>query len=201
MPVPRGSFWLAPRYRPALEFRTSRRRAHRPARPGLVLRGARPGVVEGRRHQVLPSSLETRMNACPARRPRWREEDSIRLSSSPFAFRVSERVGRTHDKTVFGAQSRGPRSRCVRFTSTVTRRGATLAAGWWDLTLSGRDSHPLGFCAEFLFWISYILDSSRPGLSWRTRQAIYSRPSEKLGFDCGEGLSPARRVVSGAGVS
>ena len=83
-----------------------------------------------------------------------------------------ERVGHApegaRDETCFGAQSRSLRSRCVRFTSTVTRHGATLAAGWWGHTLPGRDSHPLDFCAEFRVGSATFSTPLSQGFSWRT---------------------------------
>lgn len=87
----------------------------------------------------------------------------------------------------FEAQSRGPRSRCVHFTSTVTRRGATLAAGSVRPTLPGRKFHPLGFCAEFCVgsatsstplsqsFLAYRIGHAMRGRGWRERRAAHFR--------------------------
>jgi hypothetical protein len=57
-------------------------------------------------------------------------------------------------KLSFGAPSRGPCPACVRFTPSVTRRGATRGSGWWS-ALSGRDFHPQGCNEDFdVYFIS-----------------------------------------------
>jgi len=75
----------------------------------------------------------------------------------------------------FEAQSRGPRSPCVRFTSTVTRRGATLGSGWWS-TLAGRDWFPQGCKGDFDCYVISL--PSRLGLAHnRSSYGMPQRPS------------------------
>jgi hypothetical protein len=66
------------------------------------------------------------------------------------AFRTVNDVGAR--ELTFGAPSRGPCARCLRFTTTVTRRRARLASGWGP-ALARQDftcKVPLqGFCAGF----------------------------------------------------
>ncbi len=72
------------------------------------------------------------------------------LRGDEAAFRHVNDVGTR--KLTFGAPSRGPCARCLRFTTTVTRRRARLASGWGP-AFTGQDSTckvPLqGFCAVF----------------------------------------------------
>ena len=54
---------------------------------------------------------------------------SLLLGRSAVAFRDMDRVGH-RILTDFGAQSHGPRARCLRFTADVAIVDARLASGW-----------------------------------------------------------------------
>ncbi len=49
---------------------------------------------------------------------------------------------------LFGAQSRGPRTPCVRFAFPVTRHDATLGSGQWS-AFPARALHPLDRIEDF----------------------------------------------------
>jgi hypothetical protein len=128
--------------------------------------GARPGVFRERRHEDLPGPLET-LERVPRSSTPVLDQGSTPLPPSPFAFRLIESVGQTR-RFVF----RSSITRPTFSLRTLRRHGYpcstqhSLPGG--GVTLPGRDSHPLGSVAEFLSWVSYILDSLQPELAWRT---------------------------------
>ena len=71
------------------------------------------------------------MQTCPALRPRSRFHalDLLRASLLPSATDARRRL--PENMPDFGAPSHGLSARCVRFTSEVALRCATLAFGWW----------------------------------------------------------------------
>jgi hypothetical protein len=61
----------------------------------------------------------------------------------------------------FEAQSHGPLTRCLRFTTTVARRRARLASGRWP-AFAGQD-RPAGLRARFLGLLTFLLAQASPG--------------------------------------
>ena len=82
-----------------------------------------------------------------------------------IAFRSVKSVGLRQD-CLFGAQSHGPHTRCLRFAATVSRVHARLASGWRP-TLAGRDWLPAGFKRTpdpvFDYGIGSLLCQASPG--------------------------------------
>jgi hypothetical protein len=99
-----------------------------------------PGACSGGRslppldrgdHQVSQVPRRIPVQTCPALRPRSRFHAFGLSSRFVSAFRQDARRRLPENMPDFGVPSHGLSARCVRFTSEVALRNATLAFGWW----------------------------------------------------------------------
>lgn len=99
-----------------------------------------PGACSGGRslpplnrgdHQVSQVPRRISVQTCPAPRPRSRFHAFGLPPRFVAAFRQDARRRLPEYMPDFGVPSHGLSARCVRFTSEVALRCATLASGWW----------------------------------------------------------------------
>jgi hypothetical protein len=140
-----------------------------PVPPRSVSFARRYRPTSRRRQKELPGSWGTPMHACPALRPRW--DRRARSSRHPdTAFRLFRRR-RLPPRDAFEAPSRGLHTPCVRFTSTVTRRRATLGSGCGP-ALPGGIGYPLGSTERFPSSCSHYMTSPFPRLRLAHRNYV-----------------------------
>lgn len=139
--------------------------------PGACSDGSLPSACCRGVHQVSQVPRRIPVQTCPALRPRSR---FLRFRPSQrfvAAFRQDAWRRLPEYMPDFGAPSHGLSARCVRFTSDVAVRRATLAFGWWP-PLPNR----FRTCQTLFerFPLRVLLHSLLPpfrGLPWRTRRA------------------------------
>jgi len=106
---------------------------------------------------------------CPALRPRRGELASIVLLAAPVAFRGSDSVG-PRSLSDFGAPSRGPLPRCLRFAGRVAPYPRKTRYRLARTGLAGQDFHPLARWVPKRVSRGHRLHlrSLAPSFSWRT---------------------------------
>ena len=125
------------------------------ARPAALrfLRLAVPPKFIGRRRQGLPGSWGSLVHMPCSTTPEDLHVMDLGHSATHASVLPSASVtASAPTSSVFGAQSHGLHTRCLRFAVTVTRLllydHARLASGWRS-SLTGRGSHPLGPIVKF----------------------------------------------------